>query len=114
MPLYRVIYPVAVGERIIKPGTLSRLPEIRPTALEALVKKGTISIATLPPLAVLPGWRLRAKRVAEALGIVDAGVFLDRNPEEVSAAVGVSVVTVKKWQADVEHWLTLDAPARRR
>ena len=104
MALYRTVQRIALGEETIQAGQLLSGRRLSERSAQALLRRGAISRVAAPPLAVLPGWKLRGKRM-ESLGIVDAGQMLEADADEVARHMGVSPGLVKRWQEDVARWL---------
>lgn len=104
MTLYRNQVPVAIGSEIIPTGTLGRWTKLAPKGLARLVARHTLVEVAPPPLAVLPGWEHRSRRLAE-IGVKDAEQVLVANVDELAQHMGVGPALVRRWQADLETWL---------
>jgi hypothetical protein len=57
-----------------------------------------------PPLAILPGWQHRGKRLGE-IGITDACQAIEADVDEVARHCGVGPSLVRRWQAELLDWL---------
>lgn len=101
MTRYRVVLPLSNGQKPGEPFRADKTPE---AALAKLLKRGAIAPISAPPLAVLPGWQLRAEKLAE-VGIVTAEQFLDATIEQIATVCNVKQRTVEKWRAEVEKAL---------
>lgn len=104
MAVYRTIQRVALNEEIIQAGQLLMGKRLSHRTREALVRRGAIREVAAPPLNVLPGWKIRGKRL-EKLGISDAVQVLEADVDEVARHMGVSPGLVKRWQEEVARWL---------
>jgi len=109
-PLYRVRKPLWYKETIIRPGSLHRLEKLDRVALERLTLKNTIAEVQAPPLSILPGWRTRSHKLAEA-GVHDAVQLLGADEKQTAAYMRVRVATVQRWKDEIMQWL--EAPAQR-
>lgn len=109
-PLYRVSFPIAYKDQVIKVGSLHRLEKCSIEAIEKLTLRGTITEVRAPPLAVLPGWTRRAAKLEKA-GIVDAVQFLGADVRQVGQYMRRRPATVEKWKSEVLTWL--QAPENR-
>ena len=86
-------------------GSLQRLGDLSPNVIGILLERGAISIPTTPPLATLPGWETRAKRLERGCEIVTVMDLLDADPERIAATLRTRADTVKAWQAEAESFL---------
>jgi len=91
MPIFRVLRPLSrKHEVIIKAGTLTDLAWLNGEQQAKLESVGAVSRISAPPLAQVPGWKLRTAK----LGKLDI------------EGVGVQRRTVDKWRAELVDWLT--------
>jgi hypothetical protein len=103
--IYRVLRDLSFGERIVQRGGLLKGGRLKPGAAEKLIKVGAIAEAQLPPLGILPGWKLRALRL-QKYNIKTGYDLLEVNVEDLAKRMKVNPTTVRGWQAEVESWLT--------
>lgn len=115
MPLYRIVQNLELGRdgTTIPAGTIDRLPTISARGIEVLTRRGVIALVQTPPLAVLPGWKTRAKRL-EPAGIVTVDQFLDAPIDDIAALLSVIPGTVARWHAEIMAQLIAPAGAPRR
>jgi len=87
--------------------------ELVPEAVEVLLARGIISIASGPPLVELPGWKVRG-RVLAAAGIETINALLDAEHEEaiIAAFQLKKRSTIERWRREALSWLK--APATNR
>lgn len=104
MTLYRARCPISVGQRILRGGTVIRPGDLKPKAMAVLVRQGTLLPLSVPPLAALPGWAHRSKRLAQ-VGIVDVEQAVTADVDEVARHCGVSPGLIQRWQAELLDWL---------
>jgi len=105
--MYRVLGRLDVGKgRVLYPGSFSRLEWLNETGLARLERKGSISRVQPPPLAVLPGWGARSRKIEEVLGVKDAEQFLEADNQKIAEAMEENAETVKEWKSDIMSWLT--------
>lgn len=109
MALYRVDSTLSRGEKIIRPGSVSRLQWMEPGGIEILERLGKIHKIRTPPLAALAGWQTRANRLARvSINTIDD--FLDADPDTIRTALRVKKETVEKYRSELLAWGTVDAP----
>lgn len=107
MPMYRVLRPLSRKlEQFIPVGTLTDLAWLNDAQQAKLIQVGAVSRISAPPLAQLPGWKLRAGKLA-ALDIHTFDDFLEADPDTVAEGVGVQRRTVDKWRAELKDWVTV-------
>jgi hypothetical protein len=105
MPMYRIHTPISQKDRMLYPGTITRL-SYSEEKIAALVLVGAISPVHGPPLSILPGWSTRAKQL-EPIGIITAEQFLDADEKELAKALALKVDTIRKYKQELETaWLT--------
>lgn len=118
MPLYRIHDRLLVnskkGEFIEGgPGVVSDLSMISQGHIDVLISGGAISEVKAPPLDELPGWTLRAERLARAG--YDAAGFLLGSPDDIIAATREKGVRnwkdwqVRIWQEELKGYLLIDS-----
>jgi len=106
MPIFRVLRPLSrKHEVIIKAGTLTDLAWLNGEQQAKLESVGAVSRISAPPLAQVPGWKLRTAKLGK-LDIHTFDDFLERDPDEIAKGAGVQRRTVDKWRAELVDWLT--------
>lgn len=105
MVLYRVLQNIAWGGREVKRGGMDTLLGMSAKSLRVLQERGAIAPVIPPPLSALPGWSIRANRLAK-VGIVTVLDLLEAEMETVKAACRVSDATAERWKAEARGWLT--------
>jgi len=111
MATYRICRRLTVKHgQMLEPGSMSSLDWLDEHGLEVLTERGVISRVQSPPLAVLPGWQTRARKIKEVTGdkIENAEQFLEGDDKTLSELMGVQVRTIKKWKKEVLGWLTIE------
>jgi len=110
--MYRALRRLDRGKgKIIEIGKPTRLQWLNSEQIAKLLEVGAVAEIHPPPLAELPGWRTRAKKL-KSKGIEDAAQFLASEDAELARALRVKLPTVKRLKADVERWLTVE-PGKR-
>lgn len=107
--MYRILLPLDAGKHgKLSPdhdGGVSSLHWLKPAALARLIACGAISRVVPPPLAVLPGWKLRAPKLA-ALGIVDVVQLLEANSDKIAQALGYKrSSTIDGWKKAAREYI---------
>ncbi|HUW13177.1 MAG TPA: hypothetical protein VM537_25865 [Anaerolineae bacterium] len=114
MTIYRVTTttPFADGRR---KGDLILRGDYSERVMAGLIKNGKISKASTPPLSVLPGFSLLAKRMAD-IGIITVEQFIETDPEVILKALGwTQERTVIKWKDRAAQALCIEpAPEKNR
>lgn len=104
--LYRVLDPLNRKQGLMIPmGTLSILPDFSEKTKKILVEAGKIAPVYGPPLAELPGWEARARRVKRLAGIEGSNAFVEAALEGLALQLGRSVEEVRTWQDEVLSFL---------
>jgi hypothetical protein len=93
-------------QRIIEAGSIDRLEWLddNPNGIAALVEKGAIARINPPPLAILPGWKIRSGKV-KVSGIEDVEQFLTADDAVLVKCLGIKVETVQRWKQDLIGFL---------
>jgi hypothetical protein len=112
MKLYRVLKPLSVGEKIFPAGAVVELASLSDYAKIVLVKRGAIREITPPPLATVPGWKVRAEKL-QKIGIVTPYDLCDAEKSDVARHMRVTTDTVQKWQLDAIRALIEPVTPRR-
>ena len=102
--LYRLLQNLAFKDATVQRGSLSRLLMCKPETIEILKRRGGVAEVAPPPLGVLPGWKIRANRLAK-LGIVTAVDFLEADGAAVVKLMRINETVLGNWQREVEGWL---------
>ena len=106
MGLYRVLRKLSKGRQEYQPGDLVVLNWLDETGIGRLVGVGAVARIAAPPLRELPGWTLRAEKLA-AIGIEDAEQMIEADAAMVAAACEAQEKTVRWWQEELRGWLTV-------
>ena len=104
--LYRVLKPLSRNEKRIEAGQITALEWLRPEQAAVLVERRAVSRLATPPLAQLPGWQRRSKRLA-GMGIITAEDFLEAADQEVAFEMKVRAQTVDNWKREITAWLVI-------
>jgi hypothetical protein len=104
MPLYRLLQNLAFPDRTLPRGSLSRLLGSKPDVIGKLTLKGGIAEVAPPPLAILPGWKLRSAKLAK-IGIITAVDFLESADDGILKTMRIGPDVLAKWRTEVEGWL---------
>lgn len=113
MPLYRVRRKLTLtrtGE-VIPANSISELEGLTEGGKQILLKAHKIVRISPPPLAILPGWAYRARRIRNKLGIEGAGQLLEADVDEIMNGLKVRRQTVEKWKVDVRRYLVATPPS---
>lgn len=110
MAMFRVLVALSKGTTIIPAGSFTRLEWLRPAQQDVMVEAGAVSEVSAPPLEELPGWSVRAQKLA-LVGIVDVVQFLEADAEIVGKALRRKAETIESYRRELYRWLTADAPA---
>jgi len=106
MPIYRVFRKLSFGNgKILQPGVYPEL-NIADDVLATLIERGTVSVASTPPLAELPGWKTRAKRL-ETIDIVTIEQFIEANNTTLWRKLRLKLADVVQLKQElIEEYLT--------
>lgn len=105
MALYRVVRNLAIGDtEVIEAGIMDPLKMIKGKTLAILIERGAITEVAPPPLEVLPGWKIRSRKL-KPFGITDALQFLEADKAQLAKQMKVTVETINSWQVEIEKWL---------
>lgn len=107
--MYRVLRALGVGDQRIDRGTLSDLKEMSGSVINSLIDLGLIAKVAAPPLAVLPNWQSRAKKL-EAIGIENADQFLEADDHVLAGALKVSILRIDVFKQEIRQYLTGNPP----
>ncbi len=105
MAVYRVLERLSKGERFLEVGELVRLEWLKPEQIARLEVRGAVSRISAPPLAKLPGWKLRSQRLAKA-GITGVEELLEADTANLAEQVQADPRTVELWKRELTTWLS--------
>ncbi|MFA5053890.1 MAG: hypothetical protein WC565_07515 [Parcubacteria group bacterium] len=104
--LYRLLDNLSYKDgRFLAAGTLQRLDDISDRVIGILLENGAIAIPATPPLATLPGWETRARRLERSCEIVTIMELLDADPARIAATLRTRTDTVKAWQVEAQQFI---------
>jgi len=106
MKLYRVLDRLECRPPFLK-GHIGTLLKLKERSRQILEEKGRIAQIHAPPLAILPGWRYRARRLRKKTGIDSAEGLLMADVDKLAERLQLSSSIVGQWQDDVRNWLTV-------
>ena len=109
MTLYRICRPLGRDSRVLPRGSISDLSWLTPPQREKLIEVGAVAYVGAPPLAELPGWKLRAPRLAK-IGIISIIDFLEAEEGRIQEILKVRPETVRQWKTDVRGLLEAPSP----
>jgi hypothetical protein len=104
--IYRVIRRLATGKDLstyIEIGSTIKGTRFKPEVTTRLCQVGALAPVSAPPLEILPGWKLRSKRFNDAG--YDAITALEATDEDLAAATGYHVRSIRKWKKELESFL---------
>lgn len=107
MKYYRALKDLSNGYKQHQPVPASAL---KAAVIPILLEKGAIAEVAGPPLYVLPGWKVRAEKLA-FIGVTMVHEFLEHDVQELATTMGVRIATIEKWEAELVRWL-VPAPAQ--
>ena len=112
MKLYRLLKTLEQGEGEIPVGTLTALSWMKDKHIAILLERRVIAEVKTPPLAALPRWKTRAKRL-HRLGIILVADLLEASDEMLIDALGEDDTTVTRWKKQATKWLTVELPRKK-
>lgn len=101
--MYRLLKPLAFGERIIPVNAVKRLG-LDDGDIETLLNKAAIAPVNMPPLAEVPLWESRAANLLK-IGILDTEQFLESANKILAEHLEVEPSTISEWKAELLRWL---------
>lgn len=108
MPVYRALFNLSFDHSMIERGWLWVIPgKTTPANAAKLEELGRIARISAPPLAVIPGWKLRAAKAKRKGGIENAEQLLELSVDECAALFAISKTQAASWQAEIINWLTI-------
>jgi hypothetical protein len=107
MAFYRVQNVLDRGKgRQVHPGTLTRLAWLSDENRQRLVDCGAVTVASPPPLRILPGWKVRAGKLRKH-GIITAVHFLEADNEKLNDILKPArEAVIDKWKEELEKQLS--------
>lgn len=114
MATYRMIKrtPLSTGQ---VEGDLISENVFKAQTLKTLVDKGVLVLVSMPPLAELPGWSIRAEKLAK-LGVITIDDLLDADEGKLREIRGEfhykTNVPIDKWKSEAMMWLKPAAKAQ--
>ena len=119
MAVYRAVNDLACGNKpgarggILYAGSLTRLEWLGADGIARLLDVGAVSRVATPPLAALPGWKVRAGKLQQ-IGIVTVEDLIEADIAEVKAHMEVMrESTVEKWIQEARDAILVSAVPRR-
>lgn len=104
MPHYRCVTNLSFGKRRVERGEIVKLEG---ELADKLLAARAIAPLHTPPLALLPGWTLRAERL-KLVGVITGADFLECSPHIIAEVMDVRVETVGRWRERlIEDWLVV-------
>lgn len=108
MPVYRALFNLSFAHSEIPAGGLWVIPAGKiPDNAVKLEEMGRIARIAPPPLAAIPGWKLRAAKAKRKGGIENAEQLLELSVDEIAALFAISKTQAASWQAEIINWLTI-------
>lgn len=104
MAVYRALRNLS---GVCRRGELTRLDHLNAEQIGKLAKVGAIAPISAPPLAELPGWAVRAGKLAK-VEIADAEQLIEADARVVAKALRVKVETARQYQQDVQQYLVIE------
>lgn len=101
--LYRAVQKLSWGGRTVLRGTVFRATALPAASVARLVATGGIAPVSTPPLALVPGWRTRAARLAKE-GIDSVEGVLGTGAVALAACFRVRVPTAERWLRELEEY----------
>lgn len=99
MAYYRINASLTVKDKIIKGNTIFDL-DISDDKIQKLLKVGVISELSIPPLAFIPNWEIRAEMISKS-GITLGLDFLNSDSKEIASKTKKSIETINQWKLDL-------------
>lgn len=99
--MYRLLTALSMpGGAIWPEGKVDRLAMLSARVRGLLEDAGCIACMATPPLAVLDGWVMRARRLKARAGIETVESLVEADADAVSAQMGVQPETIVRWQKE--------------
>lgn len=103
MILYRALDNLLYQGKRIPQGALHSLDKLDARCISILIEKGRISMYRAPPLAVLPGFKYRAKRL-EKFDMDTADLF-SLTTKQIAQRTGLRENLIDKWKRELNDVL---------
>lgn len=95
------------GGKIIPRGSISNLAQLRADVRTVLLKQGSISPVSSPPLSALgSAWAARREKLARA-DIVDVDGLMEADPIALAKRLHVAADIIRIWQTEAEAVLKI-------
>lgn len=104
MTMYRIINNLTYKGDVIPGGSIQALV-LDDEKIDKLIEVGAIAPVEPPPLAILPGWDARSKRLAP-WHIITVSDLLEADVAELARDVRLKPATIREWQKSVVEYLT--------
>lgn len=99
--MYRLLTALSMPDGAFWPeGKVDRLAMLSPRVLGLLEDAGRIVPISTPPLAVLDGWVVRARRLKARAGIETVEALVEADVGETAALIGVQPETIARWREE--------------
>lgn len=109
MPLYRALKRLTIHNELVEQGRVIPL-SLSPDKLRALEQVGAVAPVSTPPLAALPDWKTRAKKLPPGLTIEG---FILSDPPALASSLGVTEDQIKTDQATLLEFLCTPPPTQK-
>lgn len=107
--MYRALANLDKGKGIITKGSVFMGEVISPAALEVLVERGLVAKVSAPPLAILPGWKGRAGKLAKK-GIETVEDLVKAEPGVIEAVLHIKSDVAEALKAEALNFLRAPEP----
>lgn len=78
-------------------------------SIPVLVDKGAIAPVSAPPLAELPGWKIRGAK-CKKIGIETVDEFMEVDIEKAAELLKVKPQMISAWKYEIINWLSVPKP----
>ena len=97
--LYRAVKQLQAGDgKYIQPGEVTELGWLSMTHVDMLLVRGAVVLVSAPPLAAVPGWARRARKL-EVGGIITLSDVASADTATVAELGKVSLGVAEDWKA---------------
>lgn len=107
MTLYRINKPLTKGKQILKRGSYSDCTWLSEKGKTLLLHDNVISELQTPPLAELPGWKVRAKKL-DIFNIKTCANFLEESNYDLSKILNVKEETIERYKSEIEQFIFVE------
>ncbi|RPI52771.1 MAG: hypothetical protein EHM56_08010 [Chloroflexi bacterium] len=105
MAIYRALKDLDAGKTLIRRGQVFMSGTLPGAVVDRLAELGKIAPVSTPPLAVLPGWKARAGKIAPE--IETAGDFLEADSARLAKVLKVSPDRIEPMKLELAGWLSV-------